>query len=277
MWQLHSHYSEGRERLRRALQHPHGRTRDAARALWGASSLAVWQGDHAGGTGPGEESLSIWRERGDRREVAMALEPLGFSRWMTGDDAGAHATFEEELAIYRELGDERLANRATLNICQVLVGESRVDEAEPMSARALALARGHEDLREIHNALHFLADCALIRGEVHLARERYAESLRAAVAYGDRFEMAYEVEGVAMARAGQRRDAEAVSLAAAAAAEREDIRSTATVAFWEALKTRYLAPAAARLGPAETARAQHEGRAAGFEAAIARALGAMRG
>ena len=277
MWQLHSHFSEGRRWLRRVLERPRGRTREAARALWGASSLAVWQGDLAAGTAPGEESLAIWRELGDKREVAMALEPIGFSRWMAADHAGAYEAFEEELAIYRELGDERLANRATLNICQVLVSESRVDEAERLSEGALALAREHGELREIHNAHHFLADCALIRGEAELAARRYAESLRAAVAYGDRFEMQYEVEGVAMAVAGLGRDGEAVCLAAAAEAEREALKSSASVAFWDALEKRYLGPAAERLGPAAAAQARAEGRALGFEAAVQRALSAPGG
>jgi non-specific serine/threonine protein kinase len=80
--------SRGRRWLRRVHEQPRGRTREAARALWGASSLAVWQGDLAAGTAPGEESLAIWRELGDKREVAMALEPIGFSRWMAADHAG---------------------------------------------------------------------------------------------------------------------------------------------------------------------------------------------
>jgi tetratricopeptide (TPR) repeat protein len=232
----------------------------------------VWQGDLAASAGPGEESLAIWRELGDRREVAMALEPLGFSRFMAEDYAGAHAAFEEELAIYRELDDERLANRATLNICQVLVSESRVDEAEPTAERALALAREHGDLREIHNAHHFLADCALIRGQAALAEQRYAESLRAALAYGDRFEMTAEVEGVAMALAGQGRDRKALRLAAAAVAEREALKSLVSIAFWDALVKRYLGPAGERLGRAEAHHAREEGRALGFEAAISLAL-----
>ena len=66
-----------------------------------------------------------------------------------------------------------------------------------------------------------------------------------------------EVDGIAMLRL---------------LAEREDLGSIASVAFWDALKTRYLAPAMERLGSFETARVQSEGRAAGFEAAIGRAL-----
>lgn len=271
-FQLHSHFSEGRRWLRRVLERPRERTRDAARALWGASSLAVWQGDYAEGVEPGQESLSIWRELGDRREVALALEPIGWSRWMAGDDRGAHDAFEEQLAIHRELGDERLANRARLNVCQVLVGESRVDEAEPIAQEGLAVATRHGEIRDVHNAHHFLADCALIRGDVARARERYALSLRAAVEYGDRLEMCAEVEGVAMALAGQGRDVKALRLAAAAAAECQALGSSLRIAFWEQLKRRYFEPVADRLEAAEAVRAREDGRAMGFDAAVASAL-----
>src|SRR5688572_21367012 len=162
------------------------------------------------------ESLrNLWREIGEDREVAMVLETIGWSRWAAGDDAGAHAAFREQLDIHRALGDERLANRAQLNICQVLVGEGRVDEAEPIARAGLAEATRCDEIRDVHNAHHFLADCALIRGDPATARERYAESLRAALRYGDRLESCYEVEGVAMALAGQGRDERALRLAAA--------------------------------------------------------------
>ena len=273
-YQLHSHFTEGRRWLRRVLERPRERTRDAARALWGASSLAVWQGDHALGLEPGQEGLSIWRELGDRREVALALEPIGWSRWLTGDDRGAHEAFEEQLKIHRELGDERLANRAQLNICQVLVGESRVDEAEKVAEAGLAVGTRHGEIRDIHNAHHFLADCALIRGDVARARERYALSLRAAMEYGDRLEMCAEVEGVAMALAGLGRDAKALRLAAAAATELQVIAASMQIAFWERLKRRYLDPAAERLDATEAGRCRDEGRAMGFDAAVASALDA---
>jgi len=271
-FQLHSHFTEGRRWLRRVLERPRERTREAARALWGASSLAAWQGDHAEGLEPGQESLSIWRELGDRREVALALEPVGWSRWLAGDERGAHEAFEEQLKIHRELGDERLANRARLNICQVLVGESRVDEAEKIAEEGLAVGTRHGEIRDVHNAHHFLADCALIRGDVARARERYALSLRAAVEYGDRLEMCAEVEGVAMALAGQGRHAKALRLGAAAAAECQALGSSLRIAFWEQLKRRYLGPAAERLEAAEADRAREAGRAMGFDAAIASAL-----
>ena len=268
---LHSHFFEGRCWLRGVLERPLERSRHAARALWGASRLAASQGDFAESAALGQRSLALWRELGDRREVALALEPIGWSSFLAGDDAGAHAAFREQLEIHRELADERLANRAQLNICQVLVSEGRIDEAEPIARTGLAVATRCDEIRDVHNAHHYLGDCALIRGDVASAREHYAESLHAALRFGNRLEACYQIEGVAMALAGQGRDERALRLAGGAAAELEALGSTHAIRFWEELKRRYLDVAAERFA-AGAAAARAAGRALGFEGAVAEAL-----
>ena len=275
-WHLHSHFSEGRQRLRRVLGDGRRRTRETARALWGASSLARRQSDLAEGRRLAEESLSIWRELGDSKEVALALEPLGWSLWYADDNPAALDCFEESLQIHRELGNERLINRATLNICQVLVSDWEVGRAEPMAQNALAAAVEHEEPEDIHNAHHFLADCALIRGDVREAERRYGESLRAAVEYGDRFEMTFEVEGVGMAVAGQGRDAKAMRLAGSVAAERDALNVEVRIRFWDELVSRYIGEAAKRMGAEAAETEKRRGKTMGFKEAIDYALATER-
>jgi hypothetical protein len=223
-----------------------------------------------------EESLSICRELGNLREAALALEPLGWSLWYADDNPAALDCFEEGLMIHRELGDEKLINRATLNICQVLVSDWDVERAEPMALKALAVAVEHNEPEDIHNAQHFLADCALIRGEVREAELRYGKSLRAAAAYGDRFEMAFEVEGVAMAVAGQGRDAKALRLAGAVAAERDALKVGVRIRFWDELVSRYIGEATRRMGADASAAEKRHGKTMGFTEAIDYALATER-
>jgi non-specific serine/threonine protein kinase len=89
VWQMHGHYREGRQALRRALGRERGRTRETARALAGASVLAAWGGEAGGGGSAAEESLAIWRELGEAREVAAALEGIGWSRRIAEDGRGS--------------------------------------------------------------------------------------------------------------------------------------------------------------------------------------------
>ncbi|HZM69516.1 MAG TPA: protein kinase [Candidatus Cryosericum sp.] len=275
-WILHSHLTEGRERLRAVLDRPRERTNLTARALWGASVLAALQGDADAARPPAEEGLAILGELGDVREAALALEAIGWSHWFAGENPAALARFEESLRLQCQSGNERLINRAMLAICQVLVSDWDVDRAEPIALAALEVGKRHQVIRDVHNAHHFLADCALIRGNVEAAEAGYADSLRAAMAYGDRIEMTFEVEGIAMSLAGQGRDDKALRLAAAAGAERRALNADPRIPFWEKLKERYLGAAAERQGHDAAGRSRQEGHALGFDEAIRQALDSGR-
>ncbi|HEX5032222.1 MAG TPA: protein kinase [Candidatus Eisenbacteria bacterium] len=274
-WQMHGHYREGRQALRRVLGRERGRTREAARALAGASVLAAWGGEAGGGGGTAEESLAIWRELGDAREVAAALEGIGWSRWIAEDDAGAIAAFEEGLATFERLGDAPMVNRAKLAVAQVLVGIPDLDRALALVREVLPSAIEQRNARDIHFALHFQADCALIAGDAHNAEVFYADSLRAAIDAGDPSEMCFEIEGIAMALAGQGRDRKAMVLVGALKAERERLGVDFHVRFWDALIDRFLTPARERMGQ-DAAAAEREGRAMSFRAAIDYALSSDR-
>ena len=274
-WQMHGHYREGRQALRRVLERERGRTRETARALAGAGVLAAWGGEAGGGAGAAEESLAIWRELGDAREVAAALEGIGWSRWIAEDDAGAIAAFEEGLATFERLGDAPMVNRAKLAVAQVLVGLHELDRTLAIVRDVLPSAIEQRNARDIHFALHFRADCALIAGDATSAEVLYADSLRAAIDAGDTSEMCFEMEGIALALAGQGRDRKAMVLVGALKAERERIGVDFHVRFWDALIDRFLRPARERVGP-EAAAAEREGRAMGFRAGIDYALSSDR-
>ena len=275
-WQMHGHYREGRQALRRVLGRERGRTRETARALAGASVLAAWGGEAGGGGSTAEESLAIWRELEDAREVAAALEGIGWSRWIAEDDAGAIAAFEEGLATFERLGDAPMVNRAKLAVAQVLVGLPDTERALAIVRDVLPSAIEQRNARDIHFALHFQADCALIAGDVHNAEVFYADSLRAAIDAGDPTEMCFEIEGIAMALAGQGRDRKAMVLVGALKAEREQLGVDFHVRFWDALIDRFLTPARERLGSGAVAAAEREGRAMGFRPAIDYALSSER-
>ena len=160
-----------------------------------------------------EEAIGLWRELGDRDELASALDSLGWPLiYDAGDEAGALAAFEQSLELRRELGDAAGETRALVGVCQVLVALGDVDRAEPMSRDLLE--RAGDDPRTEHFAYHFLADCALIRGDTVEAEKRYRQSLQAALPLGDVIETSFEVQGVAMAVAGNGDPERALRLAA---------------------------------------------------------------
>ena len=267
-WQLHSHYVEGQARLSEVLDGREDVSPEVARALWGLGILAGMTGDRGSALSPAELSVTMWRELGDDAEVAAALESLGWGAFMSGRDEESLARFEESLVIRQRLDNERLVNVAELEVCQALVALGRVDEAEARSRAALPAAIANSDPKAIHWAHHFIGDCALIRGEVDEAERRYQISLRSAIELGDEFETACELDGIAMAVAGQGRWRKALILRAAAADKLGALGADLSqVHFWNGLLERYLGPARKGLGQ-ESAPADAEGRSLGFAGAI---------
>ena len=183
-WLSHSHLAEGRRRLAHALAASELEERVRARALTAAGVLAAWRGEVDVGRAELAEALDLWSKVGDDGELGSALDALG---WMLvyapGDNDGALDAFERSLEIWRGLSDAAGERRAVSGVCQVLVAKGDVERAEALSRELLEMAGG--DTRAEHFAFHFLADCALIRGECALAEERYRESLRAALPLGD--------------------------------------------------------------------------------------------
>jgi tetratricopeptide (TPR) repeat protein len=217
-----------------------------------------------------EEAIALWRELGERDELASALDSLG---WLlvydSGDDQASLAAFEQSLELSRELSDLVGERRALVGVCQVLVALSEVERAESLSRDLLVMAAG--DLRTEHFAYHFLADCELIRGNTEEAEKRYRQSLQAALALGDVIETSLEVQGVAMAAAGSGDAPLALRLAGSVEALWESLGTWISVAFWDALLERYIGAARERLGEEADALVA-EGRAMAFDEAVELAL-----
>jgi len=255
-WFTRGYLTEGGARLAAALSASGGSDRARARALAASGALAARTGRIDEGRAQLEEAVARWTDLGDRNETASALEALG---WLlvydAGDDAASLAVFEAARSIRQELDDGAGETRALVGVCQVLVALDETERAEALANELLG--RAADDIRTRHFAIHFLADCSLLRGECVDAEDRYRESLRAALELGDRFEASIEVQGVAMAKAGNGEAADALELAASVEAFWRSLGTDMHVAFWDRLLERYLGEARRALGPdAEAARAR---------------------
>jgi hypothetical protein len=85
LWDLHGHYTEGRQWPARVLAvegpvPPVGR----ARALLGTATLAVIQGDLQAAASACERAAALCRQAGDRAGLAHALQYLGSGPFSPG-------------------------------------------------------------------------------------------------------------------------------------------------------------------------------------------------
>ena len=273
-WQGRSYLREGVEHVTAALEAtPPAPARKArARALWGAAQLSAWQGNVETSFRQMEESLRMWRELGDRRQIALALEGLAWVQFRSGDDEKACTTFEESLALQRESNDPHLINRAIVGLAQVLVALERVADVRAYASEILKFSQAHGDLRSEHSGWHYLADCALLEENCSEALRLYRQSLELARQIGDRIEVGFEVQGVAMSLAGLGHSRRALLLAGAADAEWHRLGADIRIRFWDALLDKYLHLARHALGEPAAAEAWSEGQGMAFDDAVIQAL-----
>jgi tetratricopeptide (TPR) repeat protein len=146
-----------------------------------------------------------------------------------------------------------------VGLAQVLVALGKTDEAKSMAREIIEFAETNNDKRSEHFGWHYLADCELILGNCNESLKLYKQSLVLANAIGDKVEISFEVQGVAMSLAGlglgdiakkPRSDVPAfqmlgvaIQLAGAVNAEWVRLGADIHVRFWDALLDRYLGAA----------------------------------
>jgi predicted ATPase/class 3 adenylate cyclase len=268
-WLSHGHLEEGSRRLDAALQDVSAGSPASARALTAAGGLAGQAGRTDAATDFLARAIAQWEELRDEAELASALETFGWSLFFGGDDDASLEAFERSLELRRQLASG--VAPALCGVCQVLVAQGNVERAEPLSQQLLETSARQGDVRSEHFALHFLADCSLMRLDYAEAEARYRASLRAAHALGDVLETSLEVQGVAMAAAGTGDLERAARLGGAIEALWEATGIVVDVPFWSALLEQHIGSARKELG-AQGEAIWAEGRALTFDEAVDRAL-----
>jgi predicted ATPase/class 3 adenylate cyclase len=258
LWSLNGQALEARTRLIAAVGRRPTRGPSLARAL-------THLGELEDSLPRLEEALAIWRELNDPEGEAAALEAIGWVHDAMGDYAAAEVAHEENLAVRRAAGspDVRgLAARAGL--CHVLVARSETGRAAQVAAELLTIARTHDATLMEQLALHFLADCPLVDGDYAEAERRYLRALAFARDAGLVGRATDEVLGVAMARAGLQRSADALRLAACAHAKQVEI-GKGTDAWWASMQDRLLGLARTQLSDVDRENAESTGRETSFD------------
>lgn len=272
-WYVRGYLEEGRKWLEALLKESQGMSAPVrAKALRAAGNLVAFgKGDYALGRSLHEESLSIWRELGDRQGIANTLSNLGLVAFNQGHYAPARALYEESLTLRRALGD-RWGIAMSLNNLGLAVSKQG-DEAAAGSLyrESLAIWRELGDKQHIAMTLNNLGLAASRRGNHTAARACFEESLALRRELGDKQGIAYLLESVAGLAATLGHAKQTARLLGAVEALREVIGAPLAPADrpdHDRLVTRMCSA----LGEGMFAAAWAEGRAMTLEQAISEAL-----
>jgi predicted ATPase len=171
-----------------ALARPGAQRRNSARSrgLFDAGQLGYFMGRYGEARRYLEESLSIAREIGDSKMVAMVLQPLGMAAVGQGDSVTARRYLEEALLLARGMENKHQVAAALNALALLHRVEEDLDTAEPLYEQVLALARELGDRESIAIALLNLAMVSIGRGSRKRAGEMLLEVHVIAEAIGSR-------------------------------------------------------------------------------------------
>src|SRR4029450_3661313 len=140
--------------------------------------ILSWQGNNPAARPLAEESVELGKENEDPLELALALERIGWSQFAASNYPEALRSMEDCLEAYRKLGSAKLITRGRVAVGQVLAALGDVERTEPLARETLAEGRAQGEPKFVHYSLHYLADCALWRGDAENAVQLYRASLQ---------------------------------------------------------------------------------------------------
>jgi predicted ATPase/class 3 adenylate cyclase len=275
-WVARSHLAEGSRRLERAFPSTAEGGRLTARALTYLGPIDTAMGRFAAGVSRLEQAIVLWHILGDDAELAAAQDELGWALYEGEEDSRALELFEENLELARRLDHHELVSRSLAGLCQMLVVTGQFDLAEPLARELYASMLDSEDVPYMGAADHYLADCALHRGDYILAEQHQLSGLETALTSENVMQQTIEVLGLALSAAGLGRDADALRLEGAVHAKWQELGASDALPFFKAWRERDLGAARARLGEPRAGNAFEEGRAIMWDQAIELALGKKR-
>ncbi len=312
-WYLHGYWSEGRGWLEGMLTQTEvlGRTPARAKALMGAGMLAHHQGDYGQAGLLLGESLTLYRELGDKVGSAWSLYFLGqivsdqgnyeqaavllgdsvmlfrqsADKWGTAlslcvlgwvtyylDDYELAAMLcQESLALNQELGYPRGVAWALFCLGAVALSRDDDGQAVTLCEESLALFRQLGIKDGIAWLLYTLGYVALFQGDYGRAASRFVQSLVMRREMGDKVRIAHCLAGLAGVAGAQGRSAPAARLFGAAAALLDTLGASLNP-IGRAVYDRNLVAVRALMDEAAFEAAWAEGRAMSQEQAIAEAL-----
>ncbi len=270
-WGVRGHFTEGRRRLTALLELCGDGTSTRVKALTGAASLAIDQGDRAEARDLLGEAIQLSQQLGYRRGEATALVYLGRSLIAGGYPAGAGPYVDRALQLLHEDDDPTAVAIALLYAGLAAHFTGQFEEACARYGRSVDLCRAAGFRSVGARSLQQLGRSRLELGDIRGARSALEEALPTCLELGDRWVIPIVMGGFAGVAARTGRPRRALRLAGVAHGLCEAGQFSMPVPV-EAELERWLAPARNQLGSV-AAQVMGEGRRMSLAEAVSYALG----
>jgi non-specific serine/threonine protein kinase len=215
-WGVRGHFTEGRRRLEALLDACREESPMRVRALHGAASLAIDQGDYEDARGLLGESIRLSQELGDRCGEAMGL--VYFSRSLIAGGRPAEAVPYAERALRLLEGSDDPPSLGTALLYAGLAAHftGQFELARDRYQRAVDLCRAAGYRSFAARSLQMLGHARLDLGDIRGAREAFEEALPTCLEVGDRWVVPVVLAGFAGVATSTGRPRRALRLAGVA-------------------------------------------------------------
>jgi DNA-binding CsgD family transcriptional regulator/tetratricopeptide (TPR) repeat protein len=254
-----------------AIYRERGDRGQVASALTGLAMVARNQGDYAQARTLHDECLGIWRELDMRQSLAISLTELGDLSRDEGDVATSRAQYGEALSLFEALGDTAGVASSYLGLGQAARFEGQWEQAHELVEHGLALFRSGRDKLGMAYAIEELGRIARPIGETQRAVTMFQDALTLWMDVGDQQGIVRCIEGLAGLGTELGDAKRATRLMVAATAWRDQMAIKISPADYP-LRARDLDRARKALGESGYADASSAGRALTLKAATAEAL-----
>ena len=272
-WYMRGHHLEARRRLEHALVVDKSPTAARAKALNGATMMALEAGDITAGRRHAEEALAVHRVSGDTWAIANSLFLLAQTRREEGDLAQANEMYEECLGRFEELGDDHYVLLSRFHVAW-MAGELGDPERERvLHEENLQRARATSNQRMEALTLHNLARYARDEGRFREAARMHEEAYRIARELDEPVEVADTMSRLAATLASARKPHAAAQLLSCSETLHEEVGVRRSWVLQRNDET--LALIRSEIDDAEFAAAWEQGRSLTGDEAVALAVGSL--
>ncbi|MDH3745604.1 MAG: protein kinase [Acidobacteriota bacterium] len=215
-WDRTGQLIEGQHRYNKLLALPasHEHKRLRARGLFSASTFAATRSLLDEALGLQEESLELYREIGDLRGQAVALNGIGINCSTNSfDHERARKTFAEAIDLWKELDEEVGYARSLSNLAWVCKTEGELTEARRMYREAGEIFGAVGNPTEAAWAVDHEADVVVESGDLEKATALYRDALEQFEQLGYRWGVATTLADLAAVAASQSDWSESTRLA----------------------------------------------------------------
>jgi predicted ATPase/transcriptional regulator with XRE-family HTH domain len=243
-----------------------------AKALNGAGQLAWMSFDYPAAHRYYRESISLAREQGDTRRVAIGLRGLANVARDEGNFGLSRSLYEESLVLFREIGDDEYVGYSLMSMGLDAQRQGELERARGLFEESLAIWQARRDEHGSATCLMNLGGMAYRESDYASSSAFYRESIRVYGRLRETPGLAEALSGLGRATAAEGRATEAVRQFAAAEALLDET-GTQLPKEDRAAQDDYLLALRAQLGDAEFEKVWHDGREMTISQLVAYAIG----